>query len=78
VLKVAMQYTFCNGRNVYYDYKCSMLINIKSALQNNSQLQALKARDEIHGFVCISMVIKSTCIKYSNTTITSDYLNGKN
>ena len=35
--------------------------NIKSVLQSNSQLQAVKARDAIHGFVCIPM-IKVTCI----------------
>ena len=33
--------------------------NIKSVLQSNSQLQAVKARDAIHGFVCIPMAIKN-------------------
>ena len=36
--------------------------NIKSVLQHNSHLQAVKARDAIHGFVCDPMAIKITCI----------------
>ena len=32
--------------------------NIKSVLQSDSQLQAVKARDAIHGFVRIPMAIK--------------------
>ena len=37
--------------------------NIKSVLQHDSQLQAVKARDAIHGFVCIPMGIKITRIQ---------------
>ena len=36
--------------------------NIKSVLQSKSQLQAVKARDAIHGFVRVPMAIKITCI----------------
>ena len=35
---------------------------LKCVLQRDSQLQAVKARDAIHGFVCIPMAIKITCI----------------
>ena len=37
--------------------------NIKSVLQSDSQLQAVKARDAIHGFIRIPMAIKFTRIK---------------
>ena len=36
--------------------------NIKSVLQSDFQLQAVKARDALHGFACISMAIKITRI----------------
>ena len=35
---------------------------MKPLLQSISQLQALKPRDAIHGFVCIPMAIKITRI----------------
>ena len=40
--------------------------NIKSVLQRNSHFQAVKARDAIHGFVCIPMAIKITHIQFYN------------
>ena len=42
--------------------KAFFSINIKSIMQSNSQLQAMKAREAIHGFVCIPMAIKITRI----------------
>ena len=44
---------------MFWAFFCSI---IKSVLQKNSQLQALKARDAIHHLVCIPMVIKITRI----------------
>ena len=42
--------------------------NIKSVLQYDSQLQAVKARDTINGFVCTPMAIKITRINYTAIT----------
>ena len=36
--------------------------NIKSVLQSNSQLQAVKAKDAMHDLVCIPVAIKITRI----------------
>ena len=47
---------------VFLALKAFFCNNIKSILQSDSQLQALKARYAIHGFVCISMAIKVTRI----------------
>ena len=43
---------------MFWALKAFFCSNIKSVLQSNSQLQAVKARDAMHGFVCIPMVIK--------------------
>ena len=50
--------------------------NIKSVLQCDSQLQAVKARDAIHGFVCIPMEIKIT--QFNHTVITYDSIGLQN
>ena len=43
---------------MFWALKAFFCGNIKSVLQRDSQLQAMKARDAIHGFVCIPMAIK--------------------
>ena len=43
---------------MFWMLKAFFCSNIKSALQNDSYLLAVKARDAIHGFVCIPMAIK--------------------
>ena len=47
---------------MFWALKAFFCGNIKSVLQHDSQLQALKARDAIHGFVCIPTAIKITWI----------------
>ena len=47
---------------MFWALKAFFSSNIKSVLQRDSQLQAVKARDAIHGFVCNPMAIKITCI----------------
>ena len=47
---------------MFWALKAFFCSNIKSVLQSDSQLQAVKARDATHGFECIPMVIKITCI----------------
>ena len=47
---------------MFWALKAFFCSNIKSVLQHDSQLQAVKARDAIHGFVCIPMAIKITRI----------------
>ena len=42
--------------------KSFLFSDIKSVLRSDSQLQAVKARDAIHGFVCIPKEIKITHI----------------
>ena len=39
--------------------------NIKFVLQRNFQLQAVKARDAIHGFVCTPTAIKLHAFNYT-------------
>ena len=55
---------------MFWALKAFFCSNIKPVLQRNSQLQALKARDAIHGFVCIPIAIKMKC----NTAVTFGYL----
>ena len=50
---------------MFWALKAFFCSNIKSVLQSNSQLQAVKARDAIHGFVCIQMAIKITSIGHN-------------
>ena len=47
----------------FWALKAFFCSNIKSVLLCDSQLQAVKARDAIHGFVCIPMAIKITRIQ---------------
>ena len=47
---------------MFWALKAFFSSNIKSVLQRNSQLQAVKARDAIHGFACIPMAINITHI----------------
>ena len=47
---------------MFWALKAFFCSNIKSVFQSDSQLQAVKGRDAIHGFVCIPMVIKITRI----------------
>ena len=47
---------------MFWTLKAFFCSNIKSVLQGNPQLQAVKTRDAIHGFVCIPMAIKITRI----------------
>ena len=47
---------------MFWALKTFFCSNIKSVLQRDSHLQTVKARDAIHGFVCIPMVIKITRI----------------
>ena len=47
---------------MFWALKAFFCSNIKSVLQSDFQLQAVKARDAIHGSVCIPMVIKITHI----------------
>ena len=48
--------------NMFWALKAFFCSNIKPILQCDSQLQAVKARDAIHGFVCIPTAIKITRI----------------
>ena len=45
--------------------------NIKFVLQRNFQLQAVKARDAIHGFVCTPTAIKLHAFNYTAITFDS-------
>ena len=45
---------------MFWALKAFFYSNIKSVLQSYFQLQALKAKDAIHGFVCIPMAIEIT------------------
>ena len=47
---------------MFWALKAFFCSNIKSVLQSNSQLPAVKAGDAIHGFVCIPMAIEITRI----------------
>ena len=47
---------------MFWALKAFFCSNIKPVLQSNSQLQVVKARDALHGFVCIPMVVKITRI----------------
>ena len=47
---------------MFWALKAFVCGNIKSVLQYDSQLQAVKARDAIHGFACIYTAIKITRI----------------
>ena len=48
--------------NTFWALKAFFCSNIKSVLQRDSQLQAVKAGDVMHGFVCIPTAIKITRI----------------
>ena len=47
---------------MFWALKAFFCCNIKSILQRDSQLQAVKTRDAVHGFVCIPVAIKITRI----------------
>ena len=47
---------------MFWALKASFCSNINSELQRDSELQGVKARDAIHGFVCIPMAFKITHI----------------
>ena len=51
---------------MFWALKAFFCSNIKSVLESDSQLQAVKARDAIHDFVCIPMAIKIAHIKTHN------------
>ena len=47
---------------MFWVLKAFFCSNIKSVLQSDSQLQTVKARYAMHGFVCIPMAIRITRI----------------
>ena len=57
-----MEIHFTVPLHMFWALKAFFCSSIKSVLQTNSQLQAMKARDAIDGFVCIPMAIKITHI----------------
>ena len=63
---------------MFWALKAFFCGNIKSVLQRHSQLQAMKARDAIHGFVCIPMVIKLHAFNYTAITYDSVGLHSSN